>query len=242
MLLTSLLCFHKKSFSCILLVSTIFALFVTSSFFQTNKLPAATGSETTFIVNEDSSKGHITVENRLISVTWKYKYLPEENFNQGGGNIYELYDKRVDPGKNFNLVGIAPGGDGGSAPPQAGRGGLGATKTYYVEGPGQSEQVASSDNAVGAGTLISKSWRVNASGDFEADFTVDVKSRQDRLVYTIRKHWVLTQKGLITLKYNWEYKADGYTNEASYNFDFNRHLSWQSEAWLSHRWEHEDSS
>jgi hypothetical protein len=50
----------------------------------------AATSETPFVVREDSTLGHIFIENDQIAVVWHYKYIPSENYNQGGGNIYEL--------------------------------------------------------------------------------------------------------------------------------------------------------
>lgn len=204
----------------------------------------ATGNTSVFVVTEDATRGHVSIENDAIALTWQYGYIAEEGYNQGGGNIYAYYDKRVDPTKQYNLVGVMTGGTGGTGPTQAGRGGLGSTKVYMTDAADQYDQLGIFDNARSSGTLVSKWYEINpTTGDFTVFFEINVGRqvlndpnfrREAGVSYSIEKSWRVTRKGVVYLTYRWFYKASGYTSEPAYNFSFNRSLDWQSASWYSH--------
>ncbi|MHB8791976.1 MAG: NosD domain-containing protein [Thermoleophilia bacterium] len=91
-------------------------------------------------ITDDTSKSYVTVETSDllhpndpsgIKGIWHYNTRPEENNNQGGGNLYELYFKETDPDALRNLVAYANWPTPNNSPGAfTGIGGVGSTEMY----------------------------------------------------------------------------------------------------------------
>jgi hypothetical protein len=128
-------------------------------------------------------------------------------------------------------VGIMTGGDGGSGPAQAGRGGLGATRVYVVDSATQYDQVGVADNNVAGGRLLTKSYLLQPNNTFFVSFIYNV-GKNGVPFYQIGKDWSVSGNGVISLRYRWTFQRNGYVNEPAYNFSFNRDLDWRNASWF----------
>ena len=101
------------------------------------------------VSDANNKKGYparsLSAENMYIKVVWNHDPY-DTHGNRGGGNIYEIYDKRNDPDKRYNLVSEESFGGASSGPPHAGIGGLGATYIYDLAFKGLASDGPRSDN------------------------------------------------------------------------------------------------
>jgi hypothetical protein len=175
----------------------------------------------TFNISEDEAKGKITVENENIKAVWNYKILPEEYNNRGGGNIYELYDKRTDSQSALNLVGVNNYGGAGTHNALTGIGGLGVTGLYDNLG-----KPLTGDNGSYA-RLVSKDYQVE--GDkviVKFEYIVKsntVKDGSGKLLddYLLIKEWDFS-KDIVTLHAKATMLRDARVSEPRISFNFKR--------------------
>lgn len=186
-----------------------------------------------YTFTDDNARGYLTLENENVKVVWHYKIRAAEYNNRGGGNIYELYDKRTDPGMTRNLVAVVNSGTAGTGPAQAGIGGLGATYVYeYGNG------VANSDNA-GLARLVSRNHYIDSDGNgvFEATFIVRSNLNPSLDNYRVSKRWVVYPDGQIKLELGTEFLRSYSVSEPAYNFSFNRSYGWTQASAIRHNWQ-----
>lgn len=173
------------------------------------------------VLSDNESTGKISVENSSIKAVWHYKILPSEYNNRGGGNIYELYDKRTDPQSSLNMVGVNDYGGGGTHSALTGIGGLGVTALYD-----SLDQPPTGDNGSYA-VLVSKSANVSG-GSASVIFVYRVKSNTVRdgnnsLLedYLLTKNWTMTGN-TITVSIKAEMLRDARVSEPRISFNFKR--------------------
>ena len=187
-----------------------------------------------FAFSEDTNLGHLTLENDLMKVVWNYKTRAgdPDHGNRSGGNIYGLYDKRTDPDATHNLVAETDFGTGGTSPPMAGIGGLGATHMWE-----SGSLVATSDNA-NFGRMVSHNSYIDAEGNavFDVSFIVrsNINDRPDN--YRVDKRWEVHPDGQIKLTLNLVILRDHEIKEPAYNFSFNRDYGWTTASSIGHNW------
>ncbi len=196
---------------------------------------------TPYKITNDPTTGHITAENNAFKIVWHYLYIEAEKWAQGGGNIYELYDKRTDPLMQISIVQnkVHPNDTGGTAPQAPGHGGLGCTKTYYS--PSTGAYYTALDNGYSYGNQMqSKSYTVDSSGNAIVSFMLPVNDLSRQPLYTINKDWIVSPDGVISLKLTWVFNKEMSINEPSYNFAFNPNYSWNQVDLLAHGWDTSD--
>ncbi|MHB1270921.1 MAG: fibronectin type III domain-containing protein [Thermoleophilia bacterium] len=200
-----------------------------SNFFSIGQAQAAPG----FTIADDASRGYVTAENDVVKVVWHYKTLPSEYNNRGGGNIYELYDKRTDPQAQRNMVAIVDYGTSGTGPARAGHGGLGSTYVYEW-GSG----AAYADNGH-LGTLVAKNSYIDPSGNavFEASFVIRSAMAPYADDYRVDKKWVVYSNGQIKLSLSMQFLRSFDATEPTYNFAFSRDYGWTTASSFGHHWE-----
>ena len=198
----------------------------------------ASAAGVTPVITEDATTGRITVGNDVIKGVWHYKTLPNESYNQGGGNLYELYDKTSDPGMTKNIASFtqaAGWGNGKSTPIWIGIGGSGSTSIYAAGAPPAPNANYSftdfiSDNNLDA-QLESHSTSVDAQGDAILNFTYSVHNQTTGKVwYRVVKQWTITPAGSINLRVNWTLLQNGWYSEPGIHFKWDRTMQWD-------RWE-----
>ncbi|MHB1412749.1 MAG: hypothetical protein ACYCXU_09805 [Thermoleophilia bacterium] len=199
--------------------------------------PAVTGPN--FSITEDSQNGYVTAENATVKVVWHYKTLSSEYSNRGGGSIYELYDKRTDPGMQHNLAALYDAGGGQTTPNTPGIGGLGAVHIWEL-GRG----VSAADNGKFA-RLVSQSHSIDAEGNavFQTVFIVksslaqydsDESSRPDN--YQVEKKWIVYPNGQIKLDIHVKILRDIMASEPAYDFSFSQGYGFTTASSLGHNW------
>lgn len=178
--------------------------------------------------------GRVYVETETIKAVWHYKTLASESYNQGGGNLYELYYKPLDPEMKRNLVSFIPSpswGNGNSTSIWAGIGGVGTTTLYATDSLPSSSGTNSfadiiSDNNL-SGTLESQSAQIEAKGNAELNFTYRVKNRSTgKEWYRAVKTWTVKQDGSIYLNVDWSVLRSGYYSEISVRSDWSYFAGW----------------
>ncbi len=175
----------------------------------------------TFTISEDETTGKIIAESSNIKAVWHYKTLPEEYNNRGGGNIYELYDKRTDPEAKKNMAGVNNFGGGGTHSALTGIGGLGVTSIYDNLG-----NPSTGDNGAYA-TLTAKEVRTEGESVI-ANFTYIVKSNllKDESGnflndYIVTKNWHIAGSA-VTLNIKAQMLRNANISEPRISFNFNR--------------------
>jgi len=189
----------------------------------------AAGSQLT--LSEDSSSGRITVDTSTVKAVWHYKTLAQENYNQGGGNLYELYYKPLDPSAGRNLVSMENYGNARSTTLWAGIGGVGGTDLYASDTlPGSSQNnsfydVISDNNS--SGTLESHSASVDDEGNAVLSFTYRVHNQSSgKDWYRVVKTWTMEPGGAIHLGVTWSLLASGYFSEMAVRSNWSYDVGW----------------
>ncbi|MHB9111519.1 MAG: hypothetical protein ACYC4D_02675 [Thermoleophilia bacterium] len=209
-------------------VTVAFGIILSNEISQPEQASAAGNS---LSLNENASNGHITVETDSIKAVWHYKTLASEAFNQGGGNLYELYYKPMDPDSRRNLVSTATYGNERSTPIWAGIGGVGATDLYASDiQPGLS-QTNSFNDLIGdnnpSGVLESHAAKIDGQGNAVLSFTYRVHNQSTgKDWYRVTKNWTLEPGGAIHLKVDWSLLASGYFSEMAVRSNWNYNVGW----------------
>lgn len=199
---------------------------------------SVTGSQIT--ITDDAQKGYVTAENDTIKVVWHYKTLSSEYNNRGGGSIYELYDKRTDPGAQHNLAALYDAGGAQTTPNTPGIGGLGAMHIWEL-GLG----VSGADNGK-FGRVMAHSQTVDADGNavFRAtavvksplrQYDADESTRPDN--YQVTKVWTVFPGGQIKLDISVLILRDFQASEPTYDFSFSQSYGFTTASSVGHRWE-----
>ncbi len=204
---------------------------------------AATGGNG-FVFSDDTSAKKLTLENANLKIVWHYGYQRTEFNNRGGGNIYELYDKRTDPQAVRNLVGNIDYGTGSTGPPLIGIGGLGSTYLYgaglgnpatgdnghfarLVDGS-MSYYVDADGNAVFTAAYIVRKWVLPYSPDSPDNYRVDKK-------WTVYPEGQIKYEVKVTLLRDFTAPDPGIA-EPYYGFVFSRDYGWtKAAAWRHDR-------
>jgi hypothetical protein len=210
-------------------VAILFTVAVTSSF-------AASRME------DDPVRGRITIENEAVKAVFGYKATSTEGHNRGGGNLYELYDRRTDPAARRNLIARAPGGTGNTSNQGVGFGGVGSTGMYawatlpaMTEWPFWKPYVA--DNNLD-GTLKDYTTGVNPDGAIELVVEVEVQNRHTAIAwYRVRKTWLIEPNGRINLTLGWTLLRSGWLSEASVRNQWSWDRGWTRLAKFGHDWD-----
>lgn len=205
------------------------SLFVVSSNSIVGESKAATG----FSISEDPSTGYITAENDTAKVVWHYKTLPSEYSNRGGGNIYELYDKRTDPQMQHNMVAIVNYGTSGTGPARSGHGGLGSTYVYE-SGSG----AAYADNGHLA-RLVGKNSFIDGDGNAVLEISYIIRSAVSPYPddYRVDKRWVVFPNGQIKLSLSMQFLRTFVATEPTYSFAFSHDYGWNTADTWGHKWD-----
>lgn len=179
---------------------------------------------------DDAAKGHLTWENDEIKVVWHYRTNSEEHNNQGGGNIYELYDKQTDPGMRLNIASLHEVGTVGTTPPMAGVGGLGATHLWE-----RGTAFAIADNTATA-RLTGLEYREDEGGIavVETGFIVPSLLEGHPDTYRVDKRWEVHPGGRIRLSITMEMARAFELREPAYDFSFNRDYGWTQASSFGH--------
>lgn len=196
------------------------------------------------VISENTSAGKITVETDTTRAVWHYKLLAVDNYNQSGGNLYELYYKPMDPGLSRNLVSYANRygwGNGSSTGIWPGIGGVGSTIMYATTSPpssqgdhGFGDAVADNNNS---GILENHSAIVNAQGNAELTFTYRVRnSNTGDTWYRVVKKWTVEPQGRISLKIDWTILKSGYLSEVGIRNNWSYDVGWNRFAKYGHDW------
>ena len=195
--------------------------------------PVSASADSNFVFTDDPGRGYLTAENDVVKLVWHYKILPSEYNNRGGGNIYELYDKRSDPTASRNLVSVYNAGTGGTNAASTGIGGLGATYVYGAYG-----HPASADNGENTRPVATNHY-IDGNGNavFEASFIVlnVVPPKPDD--YQVDKKWTVMPDGKIKLDINMRFLRSYDISEPAYNFSFNRDYGWNNASSVGHWWD-----
>jgi hypothetical protein len=212
------------------LAVVILALTVTMSAGVLHPWPASAANGT-LLIKEDTAAGHITIETPVIKAVWHYKTLPTESYNQGGGNLYELYYKPMDPGLKQNLISFATYGNERSTPLWAGIGGVGSTAMYAVDIPPASSQTNSfsdiiSDNNL-SGTLKFYAVTTDDQGNAVLTFVYQMHNQSTgKEWYQVTKRWTVEPGGVIHLNVDWSLLASGYFSEIAVRSNWSYNVGW----------------
>lgn len=191
----------------------------------------ASAASSPLSLNENALTGHITVETDSIKAVWHYKTLASEAFNQGGGNLYELYYKPMDSGSRINLVSTATYGNERSTPIWAGIGGVGATDLYASDiQPGLS-QTNSFNDLIGdnnfSGILESHTAEIDGQGNAVLRFVYRVHNQYTgKDWYRVTKNWIVEPSGAIHLEVDWTLLASGYFSEMAVRSNWSYNVGW----------------
>ncbi|MCL4473129.1 MAG: fibronectin type III domain-containing protein [Actinobacteria bacterium] len=198
------------------------------------RVESASADANSVYLTEDQSTGQITVESQTIKAVWHYKTLASENYNQSGGNIYELYYKPMDPTFARNLVSYhsANGwGDGHSTAVWTGIGGLGAT-TLYATGtyPG-ANQTNNFNDLLGdnnlSGVLDSHTAAIDQNGNAVITFDYRIHNQSTgKDWYKLTKKWTVEPGGAIHLDINWTILSTGYFAEPALRNGWSYDVGW----------------
>jgi len=192
---------------------------------------AASAADGALLIQEDTTAGHITIETPVIKAVWHYKTLPTESYNQGGGNLYELYYKPLDSGLKQNLISYATYGNERSTPLWAGIGGVGSTVMYAVDIPPGSSQTNSfsdiiSDNNL-SGALKSHTVTTDDQGNAVLTFVYQVHNQSTgKEWYQVTKRWTVEPGGVIHLNVDWSLLAAGYFSEIAVRSNWSYNVGW----------------
>lgn len=225
-------------------VTLAFVIVIANGISQPDQASAAGSS---LSLNENVSTGHITVETDSIKAVWHYKTRASEAYNQGGGNLYELYYKPMDPSNRSNLVSTATYGDQRSTPIWAGIGGVGATDLYASDIlPGSSRNNSFSD-LIGdnntSGALESHTAVIDGQGNAVLSFTYRVHNQTTgKDWYRVTKSWTVEPGGAIHLKVDWSLLASGYFSEMAVRSNWNYNVGWTRFSKYGRDWLSTDSS
>lgn len=198
------------------------------------KVESATADGNQISLTEDQATGQISVESPSIKAVWHYKALAAQNFNQGGGNIYELYFKPMDPTLSRNLVSyyIRSGwGDGRSTSVWSGIGGVGATTLYATDTHPDTYQSNNFSDLLGdnnlSGILDSHSAVVDQNGNAVITFSYRVHSQSTgKDWYGITKIWTVEPGGAIHLDVDWAILSTGYFAEPALRTGWSYEVGW----------------
>lgn len=230
----------------VFLSTTLRQAYVGTKGSKAEEVPTLITTPGPFIISEDTVNGKVSVENNIYKAVFQYSYLPGSHYNQGGGNIYELYDKRTDPLKSNNLVGAqnAANSTGGTCPEAPGYGGFGATKVYFKDtftNPSGPTYYAVCDNGYGFGQQpVSHSTQTLVDNSVQFTEKTTVLASDKQLLYSIEKVWVLNPSGVIHLTYNWNFARGARIAEPSYNFSINEDYGWAKAEKYGHTWDDGD--
>lgn len=202
-------------------------------------------------INEDPSKGQITVETDDIKAVWHYTARPAESNNQGGGNLYELYYKPMDAGTQRNLISFvsSPGwGNGSSGNIWPGVGGIGGTNLYATnQAPSTNATNSFSDiiTDINLGAdLQNYSAVVDGSGNAVLTFSYKVRSQSSNPAnraasgywYRVDKKWTVEPLGAIRYELRWTILNDGYFSEPGVKANMSYNVGWDRYAKYGHDW------
>ncbi|MHB9053011.1 MAG: fibronectin type III domain-containing protein [Thermoleophilia bacterium] len=205
---------------------------------------SASASGNSINLTEDQSAGQISVESQTIKAVWHYKTLASQNFNQGGGNIYELYYKPMDPTLSRNLVSyyiMAGWGDGRSTSVWPGIGGLGATTIYATSTYPGSNQTNNFNDLLGdnnqSGALDSHSAVIDQNGNAVITFSYRVHNQSTgKDWYSISKKWTIEPGGAIHLNVDWGILSTGYFAEPALRTGWSYDAGWDQFVKYGHDW------
>lgn len=195
-------------------------------------------------ISENSSTGVITVDTDTSRAVWHYKLLAADNYNQSGGNLYELYYKPLDPGLSRNLVSYADRygwGNSSSTAIWPGIGGVGSTIMYATTSPPSSQSDNGFSDAIAdnnaSGVLESHSAIVNGQGNAELTFTYRVSNQNTGASwYRVIKKWTVEPSGKIHLKVDWSILKSGYLSEVGIRNNWSYDVGWNRFAKYGHDW------
>ncbi|MHB0929402.1 MAG: PKD domain-containing protein [Candidatus Nanopelagicales bacterium] len=250
-----------------------------------NCVPDASGNEVCF--EEDVTKGTITVEtnpsvssqgikgvwyyNSTVDATstscnsWEANHQPDD-CRQGGGILYELYYKPLDPKSNFNLVAYdsswkrSQSGNRNAPVAYAGVGGIGSTEVYALNPNSVLAPQATAGNMDGitdkaAAKLLSKSASIE-NGKVLLKFSYKVRNLNSNLTqyqpdatapdypywYQIDKEWIIEPGGAIYLSLNWTLLNSGQFSEFATRSQFTYEGQWDSFIKYAHSSNHSSTS
>ncbi len=219
-----------------ILVSMMFLVPGTDDMYAGQAIDLSTSATvSTFTFTDDPVQGKLTLDNDVVRVVWHYRTLASEYSNRGGGSIYELYDKRTDPGLERNIVAVVDGGGGSTSPNMPGIGGLGATHVWSLD----PNAPATSDVGRWA-RLLSRNHYIDSDGNavFEASFIVKDNDfdLQDANPddYRVDKRWTVYPGGQIHLEISMEFLRSFFAAEPAYDFSFSRQYGWQEAEAVRH--------
>ena len=215
--------------------------FGTVSSSEINQASAANGA---VVLSEDPVAGHITVETDTIKGVWHYKTLGSENFNQGGGSLYELYHKPTDPGTTRNLVAYPDffgWGNGQSTSVWVGVGGVGSTTLYSADAPPGPYETSGFADVLGdnnlSGILVSHSATVDGQGNAILTFHYRVHNQSNgKEWYEVVKQWTVQTDGTIGLEVNWSILNSGYFAEPALRTNWSKRVGWDRFVKYGHDW------
>ncbi len=193
------------------------------------------------VISEDSVNGRVTVEGDTVKAVWHYKALPSENYNQGGGNLYELYYKPMDPSEGRNLVSFTNYGNPNSTTIWAGIGGVGGTDIYADDsapGADQSNGFADliSDNNA-SGTVVSHSAYTDGQGDAVLNFVINVHNQSTgKDWYSVSKTWTVEPSGAIHEAETWTIINSGYFAEPALRSGWSYYVGWDRFSKYGRNW------
>jgi hypothetical protein len=198
------------------------------------RVESATADGNPISLTENPATGQISVESPNIKAVWHYKALPAQNFNQGGGNLYELYYKPMDPSLSRNLVSyynMSGWGNGQSTSVWSGIGGVGATTLYATNtypGSNQSNNFSDllGDNNL-SGVLDSHSAVVDQNGNAVITFSYRIHNQSTgKDWYGIAKKWTVEPGGAIHLDIDWTILSTGYFAEPALRTGWSYEVGW----------------
>lgn len=171
-----------------------------------------------FAVTHDSNRGRILVESDVLKLEFGYKREAQTHHNQGGGNLYFYADKRYAPTQN--LIAVWEGGSANTKAYASGAGGMGSTQIYAVPNlsqvSGADYTFALADNGSDGELRAAPSIETLADGSVQLTFDVAVTNRDWAPAYewyTVKKTWVISPTGRVSLKQDWRISKDGYFSE-----------------------------
>ena len=194
----------------------------------------ASASSQSFSLTDNKDLGRIYLENSQIKLVWHYKAIASDNFNQGGGNLYEFYLKDSDPSETRNLISYSASGswgNGSSTSLWAGIGGVGSTDLYATDVAPVQGQVNNyadliSDNNL-SGTLQSYDATIDTQGNAEINFTYNVRNQQTgEEWYRVTKNWLVEQNGIIHYGIQWQILKSGYFSEIAMRSKWSHDYGW----------------
>lgn len=205
-------------------------------------------------ISWDAAAATYTVETSSMQAVWNYDASKTPNGNQGGGNIYKLFYKPMDPQSQRNLVSYAAGGTNRSSI-FTGVGGLGLTDMYATTSPpaataqmnplfddcisdnnADAQLLYASTDLIAGNVAVLKFGYLVYSTSSNAQHYPGGNKTLNQPWYRIDKQWTIDANGVIDLQLTYTLLSNGWYSEPGVRAQFNYEAGWQKFFKYGHSW------